>query len=174
VDLPLSATLFDLIYRFVAALMVSTRGATMATTHHEHATHDDGAVHSHISSIPFYIGVFLCLLALTALTVGQSYVDLGRLNILLVVLIATMKASLVVLFFMHLRWDNKFHALILIATLFFIGIFFAYTMNDTDRRGELDADQNVPVLQKTGETAPGGMPSSLPATAAPAGGGSHH
>ena len=126
-----------------------------STDAHGHA--DDGAVHAHISSVPFYVGIFLGLLVLTGVTVGQSYVDLGRLNIVLVVLIATMKASLVVTFFMHLRWDNKFNALIFVSTLFFIGVFFAYTLNDTDRRGELDPDQNMKVWQKNGEKAPGGM-----------------
>jgi cytochrome c oxidase subunit 4 len=127
----------------------------MATTAHDHA--DDGAVHAHVSSVPFYVAVFLGLLFLTGVTVGQSYVDLGKLNIVLVILIATLKASLVVTFFMHLRWDNKFNALIFLSTIFFIGVFFAYTMNDTNSRGSLDPDQNVKVLPKTGEEAPGGM-----------------
>ena len=131
----------------------------MASAHHGHADgHDDGAVHAHISSTAFYVFIFVCLLGLTGLTVGQSYVDLGKLNIAIVVLIATMKASLVVTFFMHLKYDNKFNALIFVSTIFFIGVFFAYTLNDTDRRGDLDPDQNVKKLQKTGETAPGGMP----------------
>ena len=119
--------------------------------------HDDGAVHAHVSSVPFYVAVFLGLLFLTGMTVGQSYVDLGKMNIVLVILIATMKASLVVTFFMHLKWDNKFNALIFISTLFFIGVFFAYTLNDTQKRGELDPDQNVRVWEKNGEPAPGGM-----------------
>lgn len=118
---------------------------------------DDGAVHAHISSVPFYVAVFVGLLLLTGITVGQSYVDLGAFNIAIVVLIATMKASLVVTFFMHLRWDNKFNTLIFLSSIFFIGVFFAYTMNDTDHRGGLDPDQNVRVLPKTGEAAPGGM-----------------
>jgi cytochrome c oxidase subunit IV len=148
-----------------------------------HAAHkDDGAVHSHISSPGFYIGVFSALIALTILTVGQSYVDLGQLNLLAVIAIATTKAALVVSFFMHLRWDNKFNALIFISCLFFIGVFFAYTMNDTNRRGELDADQNVKVLPKTGEEAPGGFVEVAPAASgeqAPAGehnpaAGEHH
>ena len=129
----------------------------MSTASHEHE-HDDGAVHAHISSTPFYVAVFLGLLFLTGMTVGQSYVDLGKMNIVLVILIATMKASLVVTFFMHLKWDNKFNALIFLSTLFFIGVFFAYTMHDTEERGQLDPDQNVKVLPKTGEKAPGGMP----------------
>lgn len=133
----------------------------MSTAQHasaNHGNHDDGAVHAHVSSIPFYVAIFLGLLFLTGMTVGQSYVDLGKLNIVLVILIATMKASLVVTFFMHLRWDSKFNTLIFLSTLFFIGVFFAYTMNDVDRRGDLDPDQNMRVLQKTGEDAPGGMP----------------
>jgi cytochrome c oxidase subunit 4 len=117
----------------------------------------DGAVHAHISSAPFYTAVFLALIALTVLTVGQSYVDLGRMNLIVVILIATTKASLVVSFFMHLRYDNKFNALIFVSCLFFIGVFFAYTLNDTERRGELDQDQNVRVLPRTGEAAPGGF-----------------
>lgn len=123
--------------------------------HHPHK--DDGAVHAHISSAGFYVAVFMALIALTILTVGQSYVDLGRMNLIVVILIATTKAALVVSFFMHLRYDNKFNALIFISAILFIGVFFAYTLNDTDRRGEIDPDQNVRVLPKTGESAPGGF-----------------
>ena len=140
-----------------------------AETHHPHK--DDGAVHAHISSAGFYIAVFMALIALTILTVGQSYVDLGRMNLIVVILIATTKAALVVSFFMHLRYDNKFNALIFISCLFFIGVFFAYTLNDTERRGELDQDQNVKVLPRTGENAPGGFE---PAAAAAHGAGGAH
>ena len=132
--------------------------------------HDDGAVHAHVSSTFFYMAIFGALICLTVATVGQSYVDLGKLNLLVVILIASLKASLVVAFFMHLRWDNKFNALIFISCIFFIGVFFTYTMNDTERRGELDGDQNVKVLPKNGENAPGGFE---PHAADSAGGGEH-
>ncbi len=122
-----------------------------------HAHKDDGAVHAHISSAAFYLAVFLALIFLTVVTVAQSYVDLGRFNLIAVVFIATCKASLVVAFFMHLRWDNKFNVLAFLSAIFFIAVFFAYTMNDTEHRGEIDADQNVKVLPKTGEEAPGGF-----------------
>ena len=53
----------------------------MATTSHvPHKT--EGAVHAHISSAPFYMAVFATLITLTVLTVGQSYVDLGRMNLI--------------------------------------------------------------------------------------------
>ncbi len=145
----------------------------MSTAQHGHGlSHDDGAVHAHVSSVPFYIAVFLGLLFLTGMTVGQSYVDLGKANIVLVVVIATMKASLVATFFMHLRWDDKFNVLIFIGSLLFIGVFFAYTLKDTDRRGERDPDQNVHVWEKTGEAAPGGMPKKEHAAPASESGGS--
>ena len=131
--------------------------STSTDAHDAHGHADDGAVHAHVSSVAFYVAVFVGLLFLTGMTVGQSYVDLGKLNIYIVVLIATLKASLVVTFFMHLRWDNKFNALIFVSTIFFIGVFFAYTLHDTGRRGELDPDQNVKVWEKNGEKAPGGM-----------------
>src|SRR4051812_342668 len=139
--------------------------------HHPHT--DDGAVHAHISSTPFYVAGFPAPLALTVLTVGQSYIDLGRLNLIVVILIATTKASLVVSFFMHLRYDNKFNALIFVSCIFFIGVFFAYTMNDTEHRGELDGDQNVRVLPKTGEAAPGGFTPPAAAEHGAAAGGEH-
>lgn len=109
----------------------------MSDHNHEHGA-DDGMVHAHISSLGMYLAIFGALIFLTLLTVGQSYVDLGRLNLVAVIGIATLKASLVVLFFMHLKYDNKFNGLMFVASLFFIGIFFAYTLNDVDHRGEFD------------------------------------
>ena len=129
----------------------------VATHDAHHAPKEDGAVHAHISPAWFYMVIFGALIGLTLLTVGQSYIDLGKANLIVVILIATTKASLVVSFFMHLRYDNKFNALIFVSCIFFIGVFFAYTMNDTERRGELDPDQNMKVYQKTGEVAPGGF-----------------
>jgi cytochrome c oxidase subunit 4 len=124
--------------------------------HGDHG-HDDGAVHTHIASQPFYIAIFLALIMLTIATVGQSYVDLGGLNLLFVIVIATMKASLVVSFFMHLAHDNRFNALMFVCGLLFIGVFFAYTMNDTEHRGELDPVSEEPVEPRSGIKAPGGF-----------------
>jgi cytochrome c oxidase subunit 4 len=148
-----------------------------------HDSHEDGAVHAHISPAWFYVAVFMGLLFLTAMTVGQSYVDLGRLNLFAVVLIASLKATLVVLFFMHIRHDAKFNGLMVVGCVFFIGVFFAYTFNDVGHRGEFDGDSSVWVNARNGEAAPGSMEprkhepeEHAPAApgAAPAGGGEHH
>ena len=117
----------------------------------------DGRVHAHVSSWQFYAFILAILMALTLLTVGVSYVHLGKLNLMVAVAIATTKATLVVMFFMHLKYDNRFNAMILIVSLLFIGVFFAYTLNDTDRRAEVDLAQGSKVLQSTGDKAPGGL-----------------
>ncbi len=121
-----------------------------------HEDHDDGRVHAHISSIKFYLAIFAALITLTVATVGVSYVHLGPANLAVAIVIASIKAALVCLFFMHLRNDNKFHALIFVSSLLFIGVFFAYTVNDTGRRGEIDESQGTMYFAPTGSAAPGG------------------
>ena len=118
----------------------------------------DGRVHVHVSSLPFYVAIFVGLCLLTLLTVGVASIHLGRANLIVAVIIASLKASLVLLFFMHLRHDNKFNAMILVVAVMFIGVFFAYTLNDTEHRSEIDLDQGARTLPQTGEAAPGGPP----------------
>jgi cytochrome c oxidase subunit 4 len=131
-----------------------------AKNHGAHAdildTPSDGRVHSHPGSLAFYVGIFVALCLLTLLTVGVASIPLGRANLIVAVIIASIKASLVLLFFMHLRHDNQFNAMILVVAILFIGVFFAYTLNDTDHRGQVDADQGVKINPETGDPAPGG------------------
>ena len=134
---------------------------------HGDAHADDGNVHAHISSLKQYVAIFLALIMFTLLTVAVSNVHLGKLNLVVAVVIASMKASLVLLFFMHLRYDNKLYSMVLVLALCFIGIFFAYTMNDTDRRGEIDLLQGVVVSPETGLAAPGGLPEPAPTASTP-------
>ena len=132
----------------------------------EHET-DDGAVHAHVAPIKLYVGIFLVLIFFTIVTVGLSLVHLGPLNLAIAIVIATVKAALVVTFFMHLKDDNRFNALIFIGSLLFGGIFLAYTLNDTGRRGETDHMQGAYVNDATGEVAPGGAPIPVPEPAEP-------
>jgi cytochrome c oxidase subunit 4 len=118
--------------------------------------HDDGAVHAHISSVKFYVGILGALMFFTLLTVAVASIHLGPLNLAVAVIIASIKATLVVMFFMHLRHDNKFHSTILICSLMFIGVFFAYTMNDTSTRADVDDAQGAIMQPSTGQQAPGG------------------
>jgi cytochrome c oxidase subunit IV len=84
-----------------------------------------------------YLVVFLVLLALTALTVLIASVDLGPLNTPVALLIAVGKATLVVLFFMHLKDAPGILWLAAGAGFFWLGILILLTMSDVATRGIL-------------------------------------
>lgn len=142
----------------------------------KHDDHDDGGVHVHIHSWKLYAGVLGALLVLTAITVATSRVDIDRLfslgnpvegvgawNLGIAVVIATIKAGLVVTFFMHLKDDKRFNALVFLGALLFVGVFLAYTLNDTYYRGRVgDRYNGVQVDPDTGERAPGGIAGPIP------------
>ena len=111
---------------------------TKKKAHDDDHAHGPGEVHAHIGSYKSYGTIFLALIFFTVLTVAVSYVHLGRANLLVAVLIASIKATLVCAFFMHLKDDTKFHTLIVIAAVTFIGVFFALTLNDVSFREHMD------------------------------------
>ena len=84
---------------------------------------------------PVPLGVLLAtfgaLMFLTFLTVAATWTDLGSFNIWLALFIAVLKASLVALYFMHLRWDSPFNAIVLIAALFFVAVFIGIAVLDS-------------------------------------------
>ena len=87
-------------------------------------------------SIKVYLGVFAALLGLTALTTGIAFVDLGRIgNISVAVTIAVMKAVLVMLYFMHLRYSSHLTILFASAGVFWLGIMLVLTLSDYVSRG---------------------------------------
>jgi cytochrome c oxidase subunit 4 len=102
---------------------------------HEHA-HGDGHDHDHGFSHPMPIwmllSVFFALLALTGLTVYQSQFRLGNAEIWLSLTIATIKAGLVILFFMHLLWDKPLNAIVILGSLIFVALFLGFTMMDAE------------------------------------------
>jgi cytochrome c oxidase subunit 4 len=133
----------------------------MATDHSHAATaHDDGAVHVHISSARFYWGIFAALVLLTIATVKVSYYDFGSFNIIIAVLIATMKASLVAAFFMHLRHDKLFNTLAFLAAFLFLAIFILLTYDDLGTRAQIDPAYGGRVLPQTGQPALGSEPAT--------------
>jgi cytochrome c oxidase subunit 4 len=121
---------------------------------------DDGAVHAHVSKAQFYWGIFGALVVLTIVTVKVSYYDFGPLNIVVALLIATMKASLVAVFFMHLRHDSLFNTLAFLSAFLFLGLFILLTYDDLGRRGQIDNDYGGTIQPQTGLAAPGGLPAS--------------
>jgi len=84
-----------------------------------------------------YALVLLALLALTALTILVSYVDLGPFNTPIAFLIAGVKASLVVLFFMHMKEAHGAVWLAALAGFFWLAILITLSMTDFATRGYL-------------------------------------
>ncbi len=85
----------------------------------------------HIASVKLLVGVWIALMFGTWLTVSASNVDLGPLNIWIGLGIATGKAALVALYYMHLRWDKPFNAFVFLAAFFFLFLFIGFAMMDT-------------------------------------------
>jgi cytochrome c oxidase subunit 4 len=127
----------------------------------------ENAAHSHpVTSPKVYAGVLVALLALTALTVTAAGIDFGPYNTVIALVIATMKASLVALFFMHLRYD-RFNAVVFLGGVFFLAVFMIFTLFDINSRvvvlpGNLKepvkefpgAPLNKPVRPSTGSAVP--------------------
>jgi cytochrome c oxidase subunit 4 len=96
--------------------------------------------HEHPANpIKYYIGVFLLLMVLTAVTVFVARFDLehywGPLNAIVALTIAVIKATAVVLIFMHVRWSSRLTQVIVVSGIFWLIILLAFTMSDYLSRG---------------------------------------
>jgi cytochrome c oxidase subunit 4 len=90
----------------------------------------------HIVPVRVYITIFLVLLAGTALTVAAAFVSFPwRFNTVVALTIATIKATFVVLYFMHVRYSSRLVWVIVASALFWMGILFALTLSDYFTRG---------------------------------------
>jgi len=86
---------------------------------------------AHVMSFKMLLTVWLALMVLTVLTVAAIKVDLGTWNLYLAMAIATVKAALVALYFMHLRYDKPFNAIIFLGALAFVLLFVSIILTDT-------------------------------------------
>ena len=101
----------------------------------------------HIIPLRVYLGIGGTLLFLTLVTVMSASIDLGVMNIVIALGIATVKAILVGLFFMHLFYDNKLYAYILAVALFFLSSLIVLTLADTLRRGDIYEYMKKPIQE---------------------------
>ncbi len=85
----------------------------------------------HAAGYGTYAAVFCGLLVLTGATFGISYINLGLWNVAAALLIASAKASLVALFFMHLRFENRLVWTFALVPLFFLALIVGGTLSDT-------------------------------------------
>jgi cytochrome c oxidase subunit 4 len=111
-------------------------------------------------------------MVLTWATVSATFIDLGNLNIVIALGIAVIKASLVVLYFMHLRYDNPFNAFVFIASVLFVMLFIGFALIDRKEYAPELIPNYAPAMDQAnapagGAAAPAGAPAgSAPATGA--------
>jgi len=115
-------------------------------THH----HDDHGI-SHVASVKVLAGTGGALLLLTLVTVAATKVDFGpSLNLALAMFIAVIKATLVVLFFMHLKYDKVFHSVVFMSAILAAALFVGFTLMDSGQYQETniwdpDAPPRAPI-----------------------------
>jgi len=97
------------------------------------AAEENAHAHPHVVSWQLNLGILLVLLFLTFITVAVTKVDFGSAaNLAIALIVAVVKAALVLLYFMHLRWDAPFNAVALVASMLFVMLFIVFAITDTD------------------------------------------
>jgi cytochrome c oxidase subunit 4 len=127
---------------------------------------------SHVSPQSTYFTVFGTLMVLTAVTVAAAFTNLGALNFPVALAIAVTKATVVVLFFMHVKYSSRLTKFVVVSCLFFLACLFGLTFTDylsrgwlASPRGTTMAGTQVTVGAEPPPTAPAPEPLSGPAPA---------
>ena len=100
---------------------------------HDH--HDDhGHGIAHVAASKVLLGTWVALMILTIITVTATKIDLGpSYNLALAMAIAVVKATLVVLFFMHQRYDKVFHSVLVVGGLLAAALFVGFALMDSSQ-----------------------------------------
>jgi cytochrome c oxidase subunit 4 len=109
-------------------------------------------VSEHIVPPKVYAAIIISLMILTSVTVYASYVDLHQWNIVVALVIATLKAMLVILYFMHAKYSPKRTQLVVVAGIFWLAILLFMTMSDYASRVDY-RDVRSPVSAITSQVA---------------------
>jgi cytochrome c oxidase subunit IV len=88
----------------------------------------------HVLPKKLYFMVFLALVVLTAITTGVAFIDLGPFNTVVALVIAVMKGTMVVLFFMHLKYQTGMTRVVILAALLWLAVLIGITMSDVFTR----------------------------------------
>jgi len=130
----------------------------------------DGAS-EHVLPVKTYLKVYGALLVLTWLTIQVSLLNLGTAAIIIALSVASVKAGFVAGYFMHLKYDARFHTLVFLSSLLFLAIFFALTMIDLDSRELIVEQEGNFVLRDEIASQPGGAPAASAAAPGASGAG---
>ena len=101
--------------------------------HDHHAEHGEHHGLGHVASKRVLFGTWGTLMVLTVVTVTTSKINLGSagMNLAVAMLIATVKASLVCIFFMHLKYDKRFHTIVFLSAVLLATLFVSFTLMDS-------------------------------------------
>ena len=88
-----------------------------------------------VVSIKTYVIIFVALMVLLGLTVGVAFLDLGRFNLAAAMAIAVLKAVLIIMFFMHVKYASRLTWVFAVAGFFWLAIMLIFTMTDYVSRG---------------------------------------
>ncbi len=122
-------------------------------------SHSNETTHSHdthVEDSSIYLKTLILLFILTGITVGASYIDFGSGNVAIALFIASVKAILVALFFMHLAHDKPINGIIAIAGFIFLGIFLMFDLLDFNARNNYLPFNWTPIVQT--QPVPGASP----------------
>jgi len=108
------------------------------------STHTES--HTHHGGPKIYTANLFALLFLTIITVAAASFNFGSANVVIALAIASVKAILVGLFFMHLIWDKPVNAIVIIAGFLFLGIFLMFDFLDVTTRDGMQP-RNMPVME---------------------------
>ena len=108
----------------------------------------------HVSPISLYVTIFTALMVLTVVTVGAAFLNLGQFNFAVAMVIAAFKASLVVWYFMHVKYQSSLTKLTLATGLFFLGILLGMMLIDYTGRSFSPASTPTDPLGVIGAATP--------------------
>ena len=127
-------------------------------THAASNDHGHGEHVGHLVPVRYLVMAGLALLVLTVITVAVRFVDLGEANMPIAMGVAVVKATIVALVFMHLRWDRPFNLLVLVGSILFVLLMLAFTAMDVHQYQPTFINGNAPdaaaALEKYAPGAP--------------------
>ena len=126
----------------------------MSAHDHAHGHDAHGYGPHHVTSTKTFVTVLLALLFLTIITVAASRVDFGSANLLIAMLIASVKAALVIAIFMHVKWDTAINKIVFLSSFLFLSLLLIFTLTDQATRGDADPLRKVKLPVDNGFVQP--------------------
>ena len=119
--------------------------ATATDTAHAHEDGDHGD--HHVLPLWLLLGTWGALMVLTVLTVSASQLELGAFDLPVAMGIATVKATLVMMIFMHLGFDKSFHSLLIFSSFLFVFLFISFVLIDRGQyQGTIDEKEREVIV----------------------------